>query len=95
MCDPTLSSEGSACTHRNSVDGIDNTWCPTLAGDVCGECNYCYRDGFCDISMQDRSECLSWAGMDDGGYGQWCGSTPAPATSTSGGASSDVCANCD
>ena len=39
MCDPTLSSEGSACTHYNSVDGIDNTWCPTLNGDVCGECN--------------------------------------------------------
>ena len=94
-CAASSNFEGSACTHYNTVDGVDSTWCPTLNGDVCGECNYCYRDGFCDISMQDRSECLSWAGMDDGGYGQWCGSTPAPATSTSGGASSDVCANCD
>ena len=71
MCDPTLSSEGSACTHYNSVDGIDNTWCPTLNGDVCGECNYCYRDGACDLTISSESYCLSFVGLNP----QWCGST--------------------
>ena len=89
FCDSSPTGGGASeieCTKNNYIDGVSATWCPTLGGDVCANCPYCYRDGFCDIMATTLSECSSYAGY------QWCGSTPWPTrspTPSSGGASSD------
>ena len=97
MCD-SGHMEGSACTHYNTVEGLDSTWCGGVSSDVCANCNYCYHDAWCDLTYTS-TYCT-------GDGWQWCGETPWPTfskthwptlspTPSSGGASSDVCMSCN